>query len=89
MAARYFGYLDFSKAAPIYNELAKTAVKKAKKGKTADWDMVRKAAQSNYYMRDYAKATDWYAELVAGRAAQKEDYLQYFEALRYTGNYNL
>lgn len=89
MAARYFGYLDFSKAAPIYDELAKTAVKKAQKGKTADWEMVRKAAQSSYYMRDYAKSSAWYAQLVAGRAAQKEDYQQYFEVLRYTGNYNL
>lgn len=88
IAARYFGYLDFSKAAPIYDELAKQSTKKGEKGKSVDWDMIRKAAQSNYYLRQYTASAAWYGKLVQGKAALKADYLQYFEALRYTGNYS-
>lgn len=88
MAEKYFGYLDFSKAAPIYDELAHKTVKQgAKKGKAVDWNMVRRAAQSHFYMRNYGKAAEWYEILVKGKAADKEDFMTYFEALRYTGNY--
>lgn len=88
MAQKYFGYLDFSKAAPIYEELAQKTVKQGTKEKPVDWEMVRKAAQSAYYMRNYQKAAHWYGVMAEGKAATKEDLLAYFEALRYTGNYN-
>lgn len=42
LADKYYGYLAYSKAAPIYEELAKKAVKGSAKGKAADWDAVRK-----------------------------------------------
>lgn len=88
MAQKYFGYLDFSKAAPIYAELAHKTVKQGAKDKPVDWEMVRKAAQSAYYMRNYAQAAQWYGTMAEAKAATKEDLLAYFEALRYTGDYN-
>ena len=88
MADNYYGYLYFSKAAPIYDELAKKAVKKYKKGKAVDWEMVRRAAQSNFYIRNYSQSVHWYGELTKGPMASKDDYMMYFEALRYIGDYN-
>lgn len=88
MADKYYGYLYYAKAAPIYDELANSAVKKSKKGKAVDWEMVRRAAQTNYYIRNYAKAAQWYGSLSDGKVATKDDYMMYFEALRYIGNYN-
>jgi len=87
IADTYFGYLSYAKAAPIYEELAKSSVKKSKRGKPVDWEMVRRAAESNFYTRNYAKAVYWYDVLAVGKAATKEDYMMYFESLRYIGNY--
>lgn len=88
LAERYFGLLDYTAASPIYNELARKTVKKSGKGKPADWEVVRKAAQSEFYTRDYSKATAWYQSLVNGKAAVADDYSMYFEALRYQGKYD-
>lgn len=87
LADKYYGYLAYSKAAPIYEELAKKAVKGSAKGKAADWDAVRKAAETNYYTRDYKDAVKYYGALDKGRSASVADYRMYFESLRYTGDY--
>jgi outer membrane protein OmpA-like peptidoglycan-associated protein len=87
LANKYYGYLAYSKAAPIYEDLAKKAIKASYKGKAADWDAVRKAAETNYYTRDYKDAVKYYAALDKGRSATVADYRMYFESLRYTGDY--
>lgn len=88
LAGRYFGMLDYTSASPIYGELARKTVKKAAKGKAADWEVVRRAAEADFYTRNYAGASAWYASLLDGKAAQAGDYAMYFEALRYQGKYN-
>lgn len=87
MADKYFGYLDFSNAAPMYNELASKNAKKFKKGKAVDWEVIRRAAQSSYYIRKYDKASKWYELALQGKAATTDDLKAYFESLRYSGNY--
>lgn len=88
LADNYFSYLDYFKAAPVYDELAKQAAKLAEKGKAADWEAVRRAAQCNFYIRNYAKSVKWFDILDKAKSASKDDYIMYFEALRYTADYN-
>jgi outer membrane protein OmpA-like peptidoglycan-associated protein len=88
LADNYFSYLDYFKAAPIYDELAKQAAKRAEKGKAADWEAVRRAAKCNFYIRNYAKSVAWFDVLDKAKAASREDYMMYFDALRYTAQYN-
>lgn len=87
LAEKYYSMLDFASATPIYNELARKALKQDRKGREANWDAVRRAAQANFYMRNYEKAAGWYRELMKGNALQAEDYMRYFETLQYLGAY--
>jgi len=83
MADQYYNQLDYSKAAPIYDELAMLTVK----GKKQDWKAVRLAAESNLRSNHFAKAQDWYEELEKGSQLTDDDYINYIDVLRLNGNY--
>jgi outer membrane protein OmpA-like peptidoglycan-associated protein len=84
MADQYFEQLDYSKAAPIYDEIALLTVK----GKKQDWNAVRLAAESNLRSNHFAKAEQWYAELEKSGQMTDEDYLRYISVLRRNGHYD-
>ncbi|MCX7744695.1 MAG: OmpA family protein [Flavobacteriales bacterium] len=75
MADEYFDQLEFSKAAPIYDELAKMNLK----GKRSDNQEIRRAAESFMKSVQYAKAEEWYKVLDAKGAMNEEDYMNYFQ----------
>lgn len=87
LADNYFSYLDYSKAAPIYNELADKSIKDNAKGKVQDYEVIRRAAICNYNTRIYKKSADYYNILVNDGQASIEDLKNYFETLRYLGEY--
>ena len=77
MADEYFDQLEFSKAAPIYDELAKMNLK----GKRSDNQEIRRAAESFMKSVQYAKAEEWYKALDTKGAMNEEDYMNYFQVL--------
>lgn len=84
MADQYFEMLDYSKAAPIYDELAAKTVK----GQSSAWDAVRLAAESNHKSMNYKKAEKWYEELEKSGQMTDEDYISYIDVLRQNNKHN-
>lgn len=78
MADQYFEMLEYSKAAPIYDEIAGKTIK----GKSKSWDAVRLAAESNLKSMKFDKAEKWYNELEKAGQMTDEDYLKFIEVLR-------
>jgi outer membrane protein OmpA-like peptidoglycan-associated protein len=88
LAQNYYNRLDYVKAATVYSELADNSLKSGKKkGKSVDWDMVRRAGETSYLSRNYKNAAKYYKELVTSKSLNKDDYMFYFETLRYLGDY--
>src|SRR5687767_3426207 len=83
MADTYFTQMEYYKAAPIYDELAKTSVKK----KTNDDVLIRRAAQSFGSISDYKRSEYWYSTLVDMSKANDDDMLNYIKTLLYNKNY--
>lgn len=77
LADDYFDQLEFSKAAPIYDELAKMNLK----GKRSDNQEIRRAAESFMKSVQYAKAEEWYKTLEVRGGMNEEDYMNYFQVL--------
>lgn len=84
IADQYFKQLDYSRAAPIYDELAQLTVK----GKKKSWDEVRLAAQSNMHSQNYKQAEYWYAQMDKGGQLTDDDALHYIEVLRSNEKYD-
>lgn len=88
LAHRYYSRMEYYRAAPVYDDLARREMKRSAKGKAADWESVRRAARSNFFIRNYRGSAGWFDALHSGRQASREDYMMYFEALRYLGEYD-
>jgi outer membrane protein OmpA-like peptidoglycan-associated protein len=83
MAEEYYRNLEYDKAAPLFDELAKKNLKRAEKGKSADWQMVRRAAYSHAYARHYEKSALRFGEFINRIIPENADLVEYFEVLRY------
>jgi outer membrane protein OmpA-like peptidoglycan-associated protein len=83
MAEEYYRNLEYDKAAPLFDELAKKNLKRAEKGKSADWQMVRRAAYSHAYARHYENAALRFGEFINRKIPENADLVEYFEVLRY------
>lgn len=84
MADQYFDLMEYYKAAPIYDELANSAIKKNQQ----DDQLFRRAAISNQSIYNYKKSVDWYSKLVEMNQANDDDWLNYIRVLHYTRNYD-
>jgi outer membrane protein OmpA-like peptidoglycan-associated protein len=83
MAEEYYRNLEYDKAAPLFDELSEKNLKRAEKGKSADWQMLRRAAYSHAYARHYEKAARRFGEFINRIIPNNEDLVAYFEVLRY------
>src|SRR5688572_25837728 len=83
MADQYFKLMEYYRAAPIYDELAKTTVKK----NVNDDQVIRRAAECFKSISDYGRSAFWYSKLVEISKATDEDQLSYIKVLLYNKNY--
>ena len=87
LALKYYNRLDYVKAAYAYDELADISLKAGQKGKSVDWEMVRKAGETAFLSRNYKAAGRYYGKLFTSKSVNTDDYRLYFETLRYLGDY--
>ncbi len=83
MADEYFNAFAYEAAAPIYNDLGNKTIK----GKSQDWDVVKKAALSYYLSQNYKQAAKLYQILFDKNLTTAEDNHNFVETLRTLGNY--
>ncbi len=79
-----FARLEYSKCVEMYEELAKKCVLQKK---NANWENVRKAAESNYHLFNMDEAVHYYSLLNGKNMLTEHDREWYIEALRYSEEY--
>lgn len=88
MADDYYAAYQYSKAAPIYEELAYKSLKG--KGKLTEGQLIliiRRAAQSNFLQHNYKNAEFWYAKLINQQGGSIDDQISYLKLLQINGKY--
>ncbi len=84
MADEHFAMMEYAKCVDMYDELAKKCLSGHKKG---NWDNVRKAAVSHFYLFDMKQSAEYYQSLHHKNQLTEEDRVKYIHALRYLGQY--
>ena len=84
LADEYFNTLAYELAAPIYKDLGTNTIK----GKSKDWDVVRRGALSYLLSQNYNQSVKLYEALYTAGQANSEDNHNYAEVLRILGKYD-
>lgn len=84
LADDYFNALAYESAAPIYKDLGSNTIK----GKSQDWEVVRKGALSYMLSHNYIQSEKLYDALFSASQCTAEDNHNYAEVLRVLGKYD-
>ncbi len=84
LADDYFNALAYESAAPIYKDLGSNTLK----GKSQDWDVVRKGALSYFLSQNYVQSEKLYSAMFTANQTNAEDNHNYAEVLRVLGKYD-
>src|SRR5690554_71567 len=74
----YYNLEQYYKAAPIYEELSNKSIKKNQ----ANWENIRRTAQTFQYINKQTKSADYYAILNKNEQLTEQDYIDYIQVLR-------
>lgn len=85
MADDYFAMYEYSRAIPVYEELASFSMKK---NKSVDFHSIRRAALSNKMMGDFKRSAYWYDKLFNRTTPTLDDYVNYISVLHILGDYD-
>jgi len=83
MADDYFRMLAYESAAPLYKDLGNKTIK----GKSTDWENVRRAGLSFMLCHNYTESVKMYEALYKAGNTTQEDLHNYAEVLRVLGKY--
>lgn len=89
IADKYFSNLDYYKASLIYDELAKKNLKDLQfKKAELNVELIRRAAESNFYASNFNQAKKWYSRLDEENYLSEEDYLKFIDVLSLNREYS-
>ncbi len=79
--------MEYAQCVEMYDELANKFLK-AKSKPDAEWEYVRRAAESHFYLFEMAKSANFYTKLLQANRITERDREFLIQALRYQGNYS-